>query len=244
MSIGMSSLRLFLSLFLTLGLVLSCSLKEKKPTSPMGFYEKAIKYKEQGNHPKALETLTQLRQQFPYSSYSTKARLLLGDIYFDQKKYSLAADVYKRFSLLHPKIKTTYILNQLGLCYLHQLPSTPDRDISKADPALKYFQKLLDFPEENPYKAGAKKYKVDLLNLKAKKEFIISAFYIKRGWEEAAFNRLNHIISLYPESSVISKALLSAYTLAKKLNKDPEIYKNQLKKRFPHLLKPENQKEV
>ena len=218
-------------------LVCGCSLQEKKPASPAEFYEKALKYKEQSNYPKALETVTQLRQQFPYSSYNTKVRVLLGDIYFEQKKYSLAARVYKRFLLIHPQEKKAYVLNQLGLCYFHQLPSTPDRDISKADPALVYFQELLSLSEENPYKKAAEKHKEHLINLKARKQFITASFYIKQGLQEAAFSRLNHIIQTYPESSVLSEALVSAYDLAKKLKKNPEVYRKQLEDKFPHLIK-------
>ena len=240
----MSSLRFLLFFFLTPGIISSCSIKEKKLSSPKAFYEKALKYKKQSNFQKALETLNKMRQQFPYSSYQTKARQLLGDIYFEQEEYALAADIYKRFSLIYPETNKAYILNQLGLCYLHQLPSTPDRDISKAAPALDYFQKLIYLPGDHPYKKTAKKHKADLLNLKAKKEFMIATFYLKKGWDEAAFNRLNHIIRLYPKSPLISEALFSAYTLAKKLKKDSESYKNRLEKQFPHFLKHKNPKGV
>ena len=232
---------LFCFLLIFLG---ACSLQEKTPSSPEAFYKKALQYKEKSNYPKALETVTQLRQQFPYSSYNAKVRLLLGDIYFEQKKYSLAATVYKRSLLIHPQEQRFYVLNQLGLCHLRQLPSTPDRDISKADPALEYFQELINSSKSNPYKEEAKKQKRFLLDLKAKKEFIIASFYIKQGLEKAALSRLNHIIQTYPESSVISEALVSAYDLAGKLKKPRELYRKQLEEKFPHLLKTKNQKGV
>ena len=227
-------------LFFLLGfpfLFLGCSLKEKNVSTPEKLYKKALSQKQEKNYPKALETLTQMREQFPYSSFNPKARLLLGDIYFMEEKYTVSAEVYKRFRLIHPHTKKAYVLNQLGLCYLRQLPSTPDRDISKADLALRYFRELLDLSIETPYKKEAAKHITFLLNLKAKKEFITASFYVKQGLQEAAFNRLNHVIQTYPESSVTSKALLSAYTLAKKLERDTESYKKRIKKDFPHLLK-------
>lgn len=225
-------------LFFLLGfLFLGCSLKEKNISTPEELYKKALSQKQEKNYPKALDTLHQMREQFPYSSYNPKARLLLGDIYFLERKYPVSVEIYKRFRLIHPYTKKAYVLNQLGLCYLRQLPSSPDRDISKADMALRYFKELLDLSEKNPYKKEAMKNISFLMNLKAKKEFITASFYIKRGWQEAAFNRLNHVIQTYPESSVVSKALLSAYVLANKLEKNPEFYRNKIKKSFPHLLK-------
>lgn len=199
-------------------------------------YKQALSLKKKKNYSKALEVLNQMREQFPYSSYNPKARLLLGDIYFMEEKYTVSAEVYKRFRLIHPQTKKDYVLNQLGLCYLHQLPSSPDRDISKADTALIYFKELLNFPEENSYRKEAEKHIVFLKDLKAKKEFITASFYIKKGWKEAAFYRLNHVIQTYPESSITSKALLSAYDLAAKLQKNTESYKNKMKSKFPHLL--------
>ena len=213
-----------------------CSIQEKKSSTPEGLYKEALLQKQKKNYSKALETLNQMREQFPYSSYNPKARLLLGDIYFMDEKYSVSAEVYKRFHLIHPHTKKAYVLNQLGLCYLRQLPSSPDRDISKAEPALLYFRKLLNLPMGTPYKKEATKHIAFLQDLKAKKEFITASFYIKRGWQEAAFNRLNHVIQTYPESSITSKALLSAYTLAKKLQKSTEPYRNKMKAHFPHLL--------
>ena len=146
--------------------------------------------------------------------------------------------------MIHPQQKRAYVLNQLGLCHLRQLPSTPDRDISKADPALEYFQELINSSKSNLYKEEAKKHKRFLLDLKAKKEFTTASFYIKQGWDEAAFSRLNHIIQTYPESSVISEALVFAYDLAEKLKKPRELYRKQLEEKFPHLLKNKNQKGV
>ena len=214
-----------------------CSLNEKTPKTPAAFYKKALQEKEQSRYAKALKTLSGMRKQFPYSSYNRKARLLLADIYFEEKKYPLAAEVYKRFLQIHPHTETAYVLNQLGLCHLRELPSTPDRDISEADKALAYFQKILNLPETHPYIKEAEKHKAFLLDLKAKKEFITASFYIKKGWLKAAFQRLAHLIKNYPESSIISEALLSAYDLAKKLNKNPEPFQKQLKQKFPHLLK-------
>lgn len=216
------------------------SIKEKKSPTPGELYEKALSLKKKKNYPKALEVLTRMREQFPYSSYNPSARLLLGDIYFMEKKYTVSAEIYKKFRLIHPQTKKDYVLNQLGLCYLRQLPSSPDRDISKADTALIYFKELLNLPKKNPYRQEAEKHIAFLKDLKAKKEFITASFYIKRGWEEAALNRLNHVIQTYPESSINSKALLSAYNLAKKLKKSTESYKSKLESNFPHLLNGKN----
>ena len=222
---------------LTVSFLSSCSLQEKTPETAAAFYKKALLEKEQNRYPKALETLNGMRKQFPYSSYNRKARLLLADIYFEQKKYLLAAEVYKRYLQIYPHTETAYVLNQLGLCHLHKLPSTPDRDISEAEEALFYFQKLLSLPEKHSYIKEAKKHKTFLLDLKAKKEFITASFYIKKGWLKGAFQRLVQLIENYPESSVISDTLLSALDLAKKLNQNPKPFEKQLKQKFPHLLK-------
>ena len=93
-----------------------------------------------------------------------------------------------------------------ALCYMKRLPSSADRDLSAADPALKYFNDLLKLPEESEHKEEAKKHIQKILGMKAEKEFLIASFYIRRGLGEAAEERLKALIQDYPESAFADKA--------------------------------------
>ena len=183
-----------------------CALKAKKPVSAAALYKQLAEEKQAKRYEAALETFEQIRKNFPYSSYNPQIRLLLGDIHFEMEKYEAAGEVYKRFLRIHPNLKTAEVLKKTALCYMRRLPSSADRDISLADPALKYFNDLLNLPGKSNHKEEAKKHIKRLLDMKAEKEFLIASFYIRRGLRQAAAGRLKGLIQSYPESPFANKA--------------------------------------
>ena len=212
--------------------VVSCShTEEKAPVTPKAVYEKALKEKENKQYISALETLRNLRKRFIYSGYSAKARLLMGDIYFEMMDYSSAESEYQRFLKVYPAGKKDYALYQSGLTYLKRLPPTADRDISLADKALKYFNKLKSLKGPGPYKKQAEGHIRFLKNFKAEKEFKIASFYEKRGRKGAVLQRVKNILRLYPESPLISKTLFLAWRVSD--GKEALRFKNKLLKDFP-----------
>ena len=179
----------------------------------------------------ALETLRKLRKQFIHSSYSARARLLMGDIYFEMEDYALAAKEYERFLKVYFRGKRGYALYQLGLTYLKRLPDTADRDISHSEKALKYFREAQSLKNHGPYKKMAQKHIQFLLSLQAEKEFITASFYKRKGWTAASLKRLKYLFHRYPKSSLIPKALLLAWEMSE--GEKALQFKKKLLREFP-----------
>ena len=225
-------MRFFIFSISFFSLLLNCAHNSKKVQSAQSYFEKASRYKEKGNEIKALENLTKIRQGFFFSPYNKKALLMTADIYFDQKKYQQAAQTYKKYQQMHSQQKD-YVLYQLGLSYKNQLPKRSEHDLSFAVPALKAFDQLLALKKKSPYKEKALKAKQEILNKKAERELKVALFFKTQGWHQASFNRIQHFIKRYPKSSFMPEALLTAFELAKKLNKNPDKFKERLLKEYP-----------
>ncbi len=209
-----------------------CTHSEKiKKLSSKKYYELSVKYKKEGKLSKSISTLEELKKHFPYDSYSSLASLLIADIHFEQKNYPLATGLYTKFQKIYPKTKSQYIHYQLGRSYFYQLPTSPDKDLSKGELALQNFQPLLK--KSSPYKKEAQKYVKKINNLKSKKALQAALFYSRKNWNQSAFIKLQSLLKEYPKSSSTPKALLHSYKLAKKLKKKSNPFKNRLLKEFP-----------
>ena len=53
------------------------------------------------NYVRAVELYNKLRDNYPFSPYTIDAELSLGDAYFLDEEYDLAAETYKDFEALH-----------------------------------------------------------------------------------------------------------------------------------------------
>lgn len=223
----------FLLIILTLPFLLSCSNTQKDEVIPAkSIYEKAVKQKEKNRLTEALETLRKLRKHFIHSSYSARARLLMGDIYFEMTDYHLAEEEYKQFLKVYSLDKKDYALYQLGLTHLKRLPNTADRDISHAKKALKYFRELESLKGFSSYKKMAREHIHFLLSLQAEKELKIAVFYKRRGLKDASLKRLEHIFHQYPETPLIPQALFLAWQMSE--GENATQFKNRLLKQFPN----------
>ena len=229
--LGMLSRTLFLAVFsLFWGCVHNSKSKELKTAK--FYFEKAQNYKKRGDNIRALENLTKIRQEFFFSPYNKKALLMTADVYFDQEKYQQAAQTYEKYQSRYSQ-KQDYVLYQLGLSYKNQLPRRAEHDLSLAKFALKAFDRLLTLKGDSPYKQKALKARQEIIDKKAEKELKIALFFQTQAWYQASFNRVLYFIKLYPKSSLMPKALLMAFELAQKLDKNPEPFKKRLLKEYP-----------
>ena len=157
----------------------------------------------------------------------------MADIYFVQGKYPQAVESYEKHLEFYPTKKTDYVLYQIGLSYKKQLPYRSDYDLNFSNPALKAFDRLLNLKKTSIYREKAKKEKQEILNKKASKELEAILFYIKQGWNKAAFKRVQYFIKNYPHSPLMPKTLLEGFFLAKLLNEEAEKFKKDLIENHP-----------
>ena len=215
-------------------LLASCAHKQVRPTldTPKTLYKQAKQDFSEEKYKQALENIKKLQTKSSYSSWRKQAHLLEADIYFERQDFEQAKNSYLKF-LKHYGKKDS-VLYKLGLIYLKELPSTPDRDISSGKEAKKYFQSLLK-NSRSRYKKQAQEHLKYLTALEIQKELKISLFYKGQGKQKQAMKRLQSIIKKYPRHSETSKTLLLAWEISQNKN-----YKKTLLRNFPKSKESQN----
>ena len=154
----------------------------KKNHSAEELFQHAVELKEKSYYKKALVYFKQLKSRFLYSRLAKEADLAIADIYFAQEEWDRAVKAYGSFSELYPKHpQNDRVLFHLALSYFHKLPTTEDRDLSLSKKTLFYFNKHIEFFPHSSYKIQVKEYKQKILNLLARKEWMIARFHLNQG---------------------------------------------------------------
>ena len=109
------------------------------------------------NYVRAVQLYNKLKDAYPFSPYTVDAELSLGDAYYLDEEYALAAENYKDFESFHPRHKAIpYVLYQIGMSLMKQFQSI-DRPTTELDEAVSYFERVIQQYPGTPYAEGAKK---------------------------------------------------------------------------------------
>jgi len=183
---------------------------------------------ETGHYEDALKTYENLRDWYPFSPLAPEVELKIADTYYKMEKYEEAAASYEEFTRLHPKNKmTAYAFYQTGMCFFEQM-DTPDRDQIPSFRAAEIFEKLILSDPDGPYsKATSEKIKKCHQNL-AGHEMQVADFYFKVRQYEAALNRFERVVKMYPDVGMHEEALSKIKICQAKIasaKKNPETEK-------------------
>jgi outer membrane protein assembly factor BamD len=198
----MASLALCATLLFT-----GCAGSKIDETDPVAVYEDAETDIHAGRYLVAIEKLRRIRSRFPYSNYSAKAQVRLGDVYFYQKSYPEAAAAYETFRSLHPRHeKAAYALFQIGESHFQASPKRVARDLSFAERSLSSFEFFLERYPQNENEEAAQKRVAQIKEMLAEKQMDIADYYYgKKRWE-AAKGRYTRVINQYPNTLVAKDA--------------------------------------
>lgn len=95
------------------------------------------------NYVRAVQLYNKLKDAYPFSPYTVDAELSLGDAYYLDEEYALAAENYKDFESFHPRHKAIpYVLYQIGMSLMKQFQSI-DRPTTELDEAVSYFERVI-----------------------------------------------------------------------------------------------------
>jgi len=207
-------------------------------------FDEALKSLKGGYYQEAIDKFNQIKAKYPFSRYATEAELKIGDTYFEDEKYSDAADAYQEFIKLHPSHPMTdYAAYRVALSYFKDapgdwffLPPSYEKDQTSNLKAQQAFTDFLTKFKGSKYEKEAKEY-LEKVNLKLiYHDLYIARFYFKRNKFEATENRIKGIIQKYGIIDGMDEALYLLCCSLYLQNKSEEFNKmfGIMNSRFPN----------
>ena len=145
------------------------------------------------NYVRAVELYNKLRDTYPFSPYTIDAELSLGDAYFLDEEYDLAAETYKDFEALHPRHEAMpYVLYQTGMSLMKQFRSI-DRATTELQEAYDCFSRLQQTYPDSPYAKSAEENMLTCRKLMAEHELYIADVFWHMGKYGPAWRRYEFI---------------------------------------------------
>lgn len=165
----------------------------------------------EGEHDNAIEALDRLLLQFGDWERVPEARLMLGNVYFDQEEYLTAQAEYQRFLDRYPGHPSAADA-ALGICRsLAALSPVPQRDQSYTAEAITACRNVvIDFAGMEQA-AEAARISNELRQTLAEKDFLTAEHYYRNALYDAAIKYYEFVVNLYPESEFVPQALLGIY---------------------------------
>lgn len=179
----------------------------------------------------AIEYFTKLKDRYPFSPYTAKAEVSLGDAYFMDEQYRAAVEIYKEFESLHPRHEAIpYVLFQIGVANYKQFKSL-DLPQSNMGEALEYFRRVENTYPETEYARGAEEYIHKCRRYQAEHEVYVADLFWQLEKYLSAWKRYEYITEEYSDIEDISKYATRrgklAYFLYQKDNSKKELEKEQ-----------------
>ncbi|OPY64163.1 MAG: Outer membrane protein assembly factor BamD precursor [Syntrophorhabdus sp. PtaU1.Bin002] len=227
--------RLITIILLCLLLVSCASSQPKKTENPGDLYVEGVNLMKAKKYDKAIKKFSEVKEEFPFDPMALIATVKLGDVYFEQKEYTLAMGVYEDFFNTHPEDDNIpYVLSRLGECY-EKLTLSMDRDQSYLYKAIEKYTYLKNRYPSSSFAGVADERLKKLQQKLADRELYVGEFYYRSLQYNAAITRLEYMVKKYPDAKGIDKAF---YCLAMSYGElgDPaksDYYFDRLRKEYP-----------
>lgn len=213
-------MKLALALLVSMILLGCASDKPTGKTEAEVLYKEAKQLMDEERFILATEKINQLKNQYPYSYYSTPAELMLADILFKQENYVESAAAYLLFRDFHPKHeKIPYVILQIAESYYLQLPDTDDRDLEPGVEAIKYYNEIITrYPNSKEIKRAKKKIKECRQRLNNKEKYVADFYFKTEVYDAAKWRYLDMLSSINDEkmrSHSMQRIIQSSYYLKK-----------------------------
>jgi outer membrane protein assembly factor BamD len=211
--------RYLITITLIAGLMTSCGFRRKKYENPITkdtkqpdkvLFDRAIDDIEHGRYEVARITLNTLINTYDQSEYLAKAKLAIADSWYREggaHGLGQAEAEYKDFILFYPTLEEA-AESQQKICQIHyRQMDKADRDPNQAYRAEDECRQLIvQFPNSK-FIPETQQILRNIQEAIAEGEFRVGAFYLKKGSNPAAANRLNRMVDQYPLYSRADEAL-------------------------------------
>lgn len=180
----------------------------KPPESAQDLYERGVRQMRSGNHTKALETLSRVRNFHRDDPVSVLAELAIADLHFRKKDWAQARFAYEEFADLHPRhASLDYVVWRIGLSIHKDSRRWAGRDQTNTRAAVDAWTGFeARFPDSAYRERVATLSNRDRDRL-AYKELIIARFYARDDAWRAVRSRTEGLVRTYPHSRHVPKAL-------------------------------------
>ena len=195
-------------------------------------FDKAITDIEHGRFEVARITLNTLINTYDQSEFLAKAKLAIADSWYREggaHGNAQAEAEYKDFILFYPTMEESPEA-QMRICDIHyRQMDKADRDASQALRAEdECRQVIIQFPNSK-FVPDAQKRVREVQEALGEGEFLVGAYYFKRGSNPAAANRMVRLVDQYPLYSGADEALwVTAEAFEKMGGKDHRFKKQQI----------------
>lgn len=170
--------------------------------------KKCIHLSQKKDYEDAIQCLEMFKARYPQSHQGIEAELMIGDTYFDQKEYLLAAESYAAFIKLHPlHPKIDYAYYRRGVSLFKESPKAIDRDQQYIDEAIRNLEVVIRSFPNSTYRPLALKYYREARMKVAKRHMYIGRFYFRTKEYKASIPRLITVATQYEETGLAPKAL-------------------------------------
>lgn len=168
-------------------------------------YEAGNEAMSEKNYVRAVEFYNKLRDTYPFSPYTVDAELSLGDAYYLDEEYEIAAESYKDFEALHPRNEAIpYVLYQTGMSLLKQFRSI-DRATTELQEAYEYFDRVRQVYPTTPYAESAAEHMLICRKLIAEHELYIGDMYWHMGKYGPAWRRYEFVADNFPDVQEVAE---------------------------------------
>ncbi len=211
--------RYLLILTLLGSLLSSCGFRRKKYDDPITkdtkqpdkvLYDRAINDIEHSRYEVARITLNTLINTYDQSEFLAKAKLAVADSWYREGGSAGLAQAeaeYKDFILFYPAMEEA-AESQQKICMIHyRQMEKSDRDANQALRAEDECRALITTFPNSTFVPATQQLLRNIQESLAEREFLVGAFYVKRGDNSAASSRLSHIVDQYPLYSKADEAL-------------------------------------
>jgi outer membrane protein assembly factor BamD len=184
----------------------SASATQSDPTAE-ALYEEGSRYFAEKRYARAIDALTRLKTDYPFSPQLTEAELKIADAYYLNQQYPEAINAFKEFQSMHPTNENiAFVVYRLGQAHLVQV-TTVDRDQKNTEIAKGYFENVITNYPKSPYAADARESLAKCVGYLAEHDFVVASFYLQQEKYPAARERLEEIVRKYRGTPVAAKSL-------------------------------------
>ncbi|WP_316900901.1 outer membrane protein assembly factor BamD [Pseudodesulfovibrio indicus] len=162
-------------------------------------YEAGVAAMNEKDYGDAQEYFSKLKDRFPFSPFSLKGELALGDAYFLDGEYVFALDAYKEFEALHPSNENIpYVLYQIANTDMSMF-RTIDRRQENVKEGLEYLYRLKETYPQSQYAEAATDMIAKGRRILAEHEIFVADFFWRTEQYGPAWHRYQYVVENFSD---------------------------------------------